>query len=160
MKLTEFEESDYSSLYDFMSPLWYDTYGKILEQKQIKFLLDKYFSPMSIENFRKCGYRYFNLTDKSKVGVVVICENDGTTYLDKLYILPEYRGKGYAEFVFGELIKLGRDITLNVNQGNARAVSCYKKNGFAIEEEQIIPLGDGMVNIDYKMRLKKESFCK
>jgi ribosomal protein S18 acetylase RimI-like enzyme len=55
-------------------------------------------------------------------------------------------------------LKLGRDVTLNVNQGNARAVACYRKNGFIIDEEEIIELGDGMINRDYKMRLKAENF--
>ena len=55
---------------------------------------------------------------------------------------------------------MGRDITLNVNQGNARALACYKKHGFIIESEERIELGGGMVNIDYNMRLTRENFKK
>ena len=30
------------------------------------------------------------------------------------------------------------------------------KNGFVIEGEEMIELGGGMVNVDYRMRLKRE----
>ena len=56
--------------------------------------------------------------------------------------------------MFKELLRLGKDITLNVNQSNERACRCYLKNGFVIDEEQIIELEDGMINKDYRMRLK------
>lgn len=158
LKLCEFEnESEYSQLYSFMSPLWHETYGEILPREQIDLLLKKYFSEDGIKYFRTFGYKYYDLTDGvSRLGVVVICKRDGTTYLDKLYLLPSARGRGCAEFVFSELLRLfDRDITLNVNQANTRAVRCYLKNGFEIESEEKIVLGEGMVNIDYRMRLKK-----
>ena len=160
MKLTSFEEKDFLTLYDYMYPLWHDTYGGIIPKAQIDLLLDKYFSAEGIEHYRSAGYEYFKLDDNGKVGVVVICEKNGTTYLDKLYLSHESRGKGYPTFVFGELLKLGRDITLNVNQGNERALKCYFKNGFTIDSEETIDLGNGMVNKDYNLRLTKENFEK
>ncbi len=159
MKLISFEETDFLTLYDYMYPLWHDTYGDIIPKVQIDLLLDKYFSAEGIKHYRSVGYEYFKLDDSGKKGVVVICEKNGSTYLDKLYLSPESRGKGYARFVFSELLKLGRDITLNVNQGNARAIACYKKNGFTVTAEERIPLENGMVNIDYKMRLAKDSIA-
>ena len=151
MKLIPFSENDYSSLYDFMHPIWLETYGGFLPEEQILFLLDKYFSPANIPNFRAQGYEYYKVDD---VGVLVIVERETEVYLDKLYLSPASRGKGYAKFVFDELIKRGKDITLNVNQSNARAVACYKKNGFVVDKTIDIPLGGGMVNQDYVMRKK------
>jgi len=155
MKLLPFEEQDFAEIYEFMYPLWHDTYGSIIPKEQVDFLLNKYFSEEGLAHFQGIGYSYYKLMDEEKKGVVVICEKDGTTYLDKLYLPHEERGKGYPAFVFSELLKLGRDITLNVNQQNKPAVRCYEKNGFFIEEEETIDLGGGMLNIDYKMRLKK-----
>ena len=160
MKLISFEENDFLNLYDYMYPLWHDTYGGIIPKEQIDLLLNKYFSSDGINHYREIGYEYFKLDDNGKVGVVVICEKNGTTYLDKLYLSHESRGKGYPTFVFGELLKLGRDITLNVNQGNERALKCYFKNGFTIDSEETIDLGNGMVNKDYNLRLTKENFEK
>lgn len=150
MLLTDFQEQDYETLYDFMRPLWLDTYGEILPTAQIEFLLDKYFSKAGLQHFRALGYRYRKIGD---VGVLVTVEKNEEIYLDKLYLLPIARGHGYAKSVFDELKKEGKDITLNVNQANERAVKCYLKNGFVIERKTDIPLGNGMVNCDYEMRL-------
>ncbi len=156
VELKKFSQTDFEQIYDFMAPIWYDTYGSILPKEQIDLLLNKYFSACGLAHYRDLGYEYFSLTDDGRKGVVVICERDGDTYLDKLYLTPDSRGKGYASFVFAELLKLGRDITLNVNQGNARAIACYKKNGFVVESEERIPVGDGLINVDFNMRLKKD----
>lgn len=151
--LTEFTQQDFDGLYDFMHPIWHETYGDILPSAQIDFLLDKYFSAKGLNAYRMQGYEYFRI---GNAGVLVIQERGCEIYLDKLYLLPAARGKGYPQKVFAELLKRGKDILLNVNQGNQRAVKCYQKNGFIIDEVLDIDLGDGMVNQDYIMRKKAE----
>ena len=151
--LTAFTQQDFDGLYDFMHPIWYETYGDILPSAQIDFLLDKYFSAKGLNAYRMQGYEYFRIDN---AGVLVIQEREREIYLDKLYLLPAARGKGYPQKVFAELLKRGKDILLNVNQGNQHAVKCYQKNGFIIDEVLDIKLGDGMVNQDYIMRKKAE----
>ncbi|MBR2474848.1 MAG: GNAT family N-acetyltransferase [Clostridia bacterium] len=158
MELIKFSEKDFLGIKAFMTPLWRSTYGEILPREQIDFLIDKYFSDEGLRYFRALGYKYFKIMDGDMRGVAVICEKDGSTYLDKLYLSENSRGKGYASFVFSELLKMGKDITLNVNRGNARALRCYFKNGFTVESEEIIELGNGMVNRDYNLRLTKGNF--
>jgi len=150
MLLKDFLEQDFDNLYDFMRPLWLETYGDILPVTQIEFLLDKYFSKEGLTHFRSLGYRYRKIAD---VGVLVTVDKGTEIYLDKLYLLPSARGHGYAKSVFEALKTEGKDITLNVNQANERAVKCYLKSGFVIERKTNIPLGHGMVNCDYEMRL-------
>ncbi len=152
MKLTKFAKKDYAGLKDFMTPIWRETYAEILPKAQVEYLIEKYFSLEAIAEYCKKGYRYFYVTDGEVCGVVVIWEKEREVHLDKLYLLPEARGKGYADFVFGELKKIGKDITLNVSRENVRAVKCYRKNGFLVESELEIPLEKGMVNFDYRMR--------
>lgn len=159
MRLEEFEESDFKSIKDFMTPIWYKTYS-FLPKEQVELLIEKYFSDEGLCRYRADGYKYMKLTDGKLVGIAVYCEFSGDTYLDKLYLKEESRGMGYPSFVFSELLRLGRDITLNVNQSNERAVACYKKNGFKIESEETIELGGGMVNRDYRMRLTAKDFKK
>ena len=149
MKILDLTNDDFNSLYDFMQPLWFDTYSAIIPKRQIEFLLDKYFSKSAIENFRKQGYEYKKIDN---FGVVIFVERDNDIFLDKLYISPSHRGKGIPEKIFEYLLNRGKDITLNVNQGNERAVKCYLKNGFTIEVVHDVLLGDGMVNKDYVMR--------
>ena len=148
MKLIPFQDNDFLSLYDFMKPIWLDTYS-FLPTEQVLLLLDKYFSPENLQAFQEKGYRYYKIDD---VGVLVYVEKERETYLDKLYLLPTARGKGYATFVFEELLKLKKDVTLNVNQSNQRAVACYQKHGFVVDQVIDIDLGNGMVNQDFIMR--------
>ena len=149
MTLQEFTEEDFKRLYDFMQPLWEEVYTGILLPQQIKFLLDQYFSPEGIRHYRNLGYQYRKIDD---VGVLVFVEKENYVYIDKLYLLPSARGKKYPSFVFNELLRYGKDLMLNVNQQNARAVKCYLKNGFVIERTEDIYLGDGMINCDYIMK--------
>ena len=149
MTLLPFTETDFDGLYAFMKPLWLETYSPILPEKQILFLLDKYFSKDGLKRYRGLGYQYFRLDD---VGVLVYVERETDVYLDKLYLLPSAKGKGYAAFAFAEMSKLGKPVTLNVNQANERAVKCYTKNGFSVVETIAIDLGNGMTNYDYVMQ--------
>lgn len=151
MQLLEFTEKDYTSLYAFMQPIWLETYKNVLPESQIRFLLEKYFSPLGIKEFLSRGYVYRKIDD---VGVLVYVEREKDVYIDKLYLLPKARGKGYATLVFSKLTTtLKKPLTLNVNQKNERAVKCYLKNGFTILHEEKIDLGNGMCNVDYVMQL-------
>ena len=155
MELVSFKNDDYKQLYDFMRPLWLETYSDCIPNHQILYLLDHYFNINSIDEFLKKGYKYYHIYDNVNIGVVVYYEYEDGIYLDKLYILPEFRGKGYPKAIFNLLLNIKNRITLNVNQKNKRAVACYFKEGFKIKEEQIIDLGEGMVNIDYLLELVK-----
>ena len=151
MQLTPFEENDFLGLYDFMKPIWVETYGNILPKEQLEYLLQKYFSIDGAKKYRALGYQYRKIDD---VGVLVYVDKGEYTYMDKLYLAPQGRGKGYPKLVFEYLISLGKDVVLNANQKNERAVKCYLKNGFVLEREELVDLGNGMFNPDYVMRKK------
>ena len=146
--LREFTNEDYATLYKFMRPLWLETYS-FLPLEQVEFLLNKYFSETGLRHYRELGYRYY----KIETGVLVIHEKQGEIYIDKLYLPPSARGTGLPKKVFAELLQAGKDLTLNVNKENQRAIRCYLKNGFKIERETEIPLNCGFINHDYEMRL-------
>ncbi len=137
-----------------MKPIWLETYGPILPREQILFLLDRYFSPAGLAHYRALGYQYRKIDN---IGVVVFVDRGEHIYMDKLYLLPAARGKRYPAFVFSELAKAGKDIVLNANAKNERAVRCYLKNGFVIEREEMIDLGNGMLNRDFVMRKKNQT---
>ena len=152
MHLTEFTEQDFLELYNFMRPIWLETYGHILSAEHLDFLLTKYFSVDGVKTYRDKGYQYRKIDD---VGVLVYVDRGEYTYMDKLYLTPNGRGKGYPKQVFDYLLSLGKDVVLNANQRNERAVQCYLKNGFVIEKEEVVDLGNGLFNPDYVMRKKR-----
>lgn len=134
-----------------MSPIWKTTYKGIISDKQIDFLLDKYFKKDNVEKFLQQGYEYFNILNN---GVLIFIEREDDIFLDKLYLNEKIRGQNIPSIVFDFLFSRKKDITLNVNQGNKRAVSCYLKNGFTIEVTHNVILENGMINKDYIMRKK------
>ena len=149
MKLIAFEQRDFDGLYSFMQPLWHETYGGFLSKEHIDRLLDCYFSPIALKRYKSLGYEYYKLDN---VGVLVFVDRGDYVYMDKLYLLPQARGKGYPAFAFEQMAKRGKDIMLSANRQNARALKCYQKNGFVIVEEKEIDFGNGMINYDYILR--------
>ncbi len=147
--ITPFTKTDFDTLYDFMLPIWEKTYAGVIPQEQIEFLVNKYFKKENVDKFINEGYEYFKIYDK---GVLIFVEREKDIFLDKLYLDESLRGKNIPPIVFDFLLKRKKDITLNVNQGNKRAVNCYLKNGFEIEVTHDVELGNGMINKDYIMR--------
>ena len=151
MEIKAFTPQDFAEIYQFMYPLWHETYGAILPKAQIDFLLDKFFSEKGLQEYRSMGYEYFKLGED---GVLVFIERENETYMDKLYLRPSVRGKGYPTEAFAFMAKRGKDLVLSANQANARAIRCYQKNGFVIEKAIDVELGNGMVNHDYILKKK------
>lgn len=149
--LTPFTEQDFEGLYDFMLPIWKDTYKDVISNEQIEFLVNKYFQRENVATFLRKGYEYFKILDD---GVLIFLEREDDVFLDKLYLSKKLRGQNIPPLVFDFLLSRKKDITLNVNQGNKRAVNCYLKNGFKIEVTHDVVLENGMINKDYVMRKK------
>ncbi|HOT74198.1 MAG TPA: GNAT family N-acetyltransferase [Candidatus Wallbacteria bacterium] len=72
-------------------------------------------------------------------GVHVFSEKYGAAALGNITTRPDYRGKGLAGMVTaalcGSLLKKTHLIGLNVDNGNAAAIRCYQKLGFAVVGE-------------------------
>ncbi len=151
--LTKLTAEEYCALYAVMRPIWLDTYS-FLPIEQIELLLNKYFSLEGIKLYLSKGYEYYSINGE---GLLVICEKNDCVYIDKLYVYPQSRGKGLASFVFKHLIaKHKKSLMLNVNRNNLVAVNCYLKNGFKVIGEEVIPLGNGLINYDYVMKKEVE----
>ena len=76
-------------------------------------------------------------------------------YIGKLYLLKEYRGKGFGRRMFDIIDGYARSVGveteyLRVNKGNP-SVDIYKKVGFIIKESDVKDIGNGFVMDDYIM---------
>ena len=149
-------DENLENILKFMYPLWHEVYKGIIPEKQIDFLLHKYFD---VENIRTCikdNYIYEKIVvDENVVGIICYKLFDNYVYLDKIYLLKNYRNLGISKFVYQHLLSFKNRIRLNVNQKNS-AVNSYLKNGFKIIKEESYDLGQDMINIDYIMELEKE----
>lgn len=149
-------DENLENIYKFMYPLWHEVYKEIIPEKQIDFLLHKYFDVENIRTYIKDNYIYEKIIlDENVVGIICYKLFDNYVYLDKIYLLKSYRNLGISKFVYQHLLSYKNRIRLNVNQKNS-AVNSYLKNGFKIIKEESYDLGQDMINIDYIMELEKE----
>ena len=149
-------DENLENIYKFMYPLWHEVYKEIIPEKQIDFLLHKYFDVENIRTYINDNYIYEKIIlDENVVGIICYKLFDNYVYLDKIYLLKSYRNLGISKFVYKHLLSFKNRIRLNVNQKNS-AVNSYLKNGFKIIKEESYDLGQDMINIDYIMELEKE----
>ena len=146
-------EKDDRTLWELAAPIWRECYAGVLVPEQIEFLLHKYFDPENIEAYRKDGMCYeFIMAGGDRAGFLAYKSYDEYTYLDKIYLLPEYRGQHLSSAAFERLLRLyQKPIRLNVNQNNKLGLRAYKGNGFQVIKEERYDLPGGFVNLDYIM---------
>ncbi len=138
---------------------WPSTYGHIISQEQIDFMLDWMYSDASLEEQIKKGHQFYianlNGTD---IGFCSVSADENNTYkLNKLYVLPTAHGTGSGKALLLKAIEVAKaedasSIYLQVNKHN-NAYSFYLKNGFIKETEFKFDIGNGFFMDDYVMRL-------
>lgn len=151
-----------SIIRDLAYRIWPSTYGEILSEAQLKFMLDKFYNLDFLENLRKNG-QHFLLLEENAVFLGYAAyelnyENSNTTKIQKIYVLPETQGKGLGrklmDFIKNKAIENDNDgLLLNVNRYN-NALGFYEKYGYTIKEIVDIEIGNGYLMEDYVMELK------
>lgn len=154
--MTEFvlmSDEELNGLKEFAAPIWRECYNGIVSAEHTEMLIEKYFEYENIKKFSDEGMIYESIVkDGKKAGFIVYCLADTYLYLDKLYLLKEYRGHHISSQTFKYLEdRYKLPIRLNVNRGNEQAIRAYKGNGFQIIKKEEIPQKGGFVNCDYIM---------
>lgn len=149
---------DLSPITTLLHDVFRPTYGPILSEEQIKFMLSTLFSGQRMEQQFAEGHQFLMMYDEEELTgfAAYECNYDGlskTCKLHKLYLAKGMQGKGLGGVLIGELIRLIKKdeqerLILNVNRGN-RAKNFYLKLGFRILEEVDIPLDHGYFMNDY-----------
>jgi ribosomal protein S18 acetylase RimI-like enzyme len=160
-------KADFNLIRSISERTWPSTYGHIISQEQIDFMLDWMYSDSSLaEQFTK-GHQFFiatlNGTDIGFCSVSVEEENatkqnqSKVFKLNKLYVLPSAHGTGSGKALLQKAIEVAKNaeaesIYLQVNKHN-NAYNFYLKNGFVKEAEFKFDIGNGFFMDDYVMRL-------
>ena len=154
---------------------WPSTYGHIISQEQIDFMLDWMYSDESLEKQMDSGCVFYIASIKKEneqweaVGFCSVSpeeeENNSTEKvegskahkLNKLYVLPAAQGTGTGKALLVKAIEFAKaagssSIFLQVNKHND-AYSFYLKQGFIKEAEFKFDIGNGFYMDDYVMRL-------
>jgi diamine N-acetyltransferase len=148
---------------DLAYTIWPSTYGDILSNSQLDYMLDSFYSVANLEKQMNNGQVFELLFDETNaIGFVAYelnCNFDNLsqplTKLHKIYLLPETQGKGFGKFMIDEIVRIAKSnnqkgIYLNVNKYNT-AKFFYEKLGFVISKEEVIDIGNDYVMDDYVM---------
>lgn len=138
------------------------TYKEILTPQQIDYMMEWMYSSESLHRQMQEGQYFFVLfLDKCPVGFVTIEPQGELLYhLQKIYVLPDYQGKGAGKQLIETAQELVRTLKpknkkatleLNVNRNNP-AICFYKKMGFVIDRQGDFPIGAGYYMNDYIMK--------
>jgi len=146
---------------------WPSTYGHIISQEQIDFMLDWMYSDESLEKQMDSGCVFYIASIKKEneqwddVGFCSVgpeeTESSKSHKLNKLYVLPAAQGTGTGKALLVKAIEFAKaagssSIFLQVNKHND-AYSFYLKQGFIKEAEFKFDIGNGFYMDDYVMRL-------
>lgn len=155
--------SDIKTIQKITNITWPITYGEILSQTQLDYMLGLFYSDEALsKQIENKEQLFYLISDENAViGFIGIEHNhksEAITKIHKVYLLPETQGKGYGRIVFDEIEKMASEnnstaLLLNVNRFNT-ALNFYKKLGFEIKETVDIEIGNGYLMEDYVMGKK------
>ena len=149
---------------DIAYTIFPSTYGDILSNAQLEYMLNSFYSIANLERQMDNGQVFELLFDETNaIGFVAYelnCNFENfskpLTKIHKIYLLPETQGKGFGKFMIDEVFKIAKSnkqkgIYLNVNKYNT-AKFFYEKLGFVISKEEVIDIGNDYVMDDYVMQ--------
>nr|WP_315200275.1 GNAT family N-acetyltransferase [uncultured Flavobacterium sp.] len=158
--ISEAVSGDIKTIQEIAYKTWPITYGEILSEDQLKYMLDLFYSEEALtDQFDKKEQLFYLITEEEStlgfIGIEHNYQNKNTTKIHKIYILPETQGKGIGRFAVEAIAKLALEnkaasILLNVNRFN-KALNFYEKIGFKIIDEVNIEIGNGYLMEDYVM---------
>lgn len=160
MKLSVASTSQLSIIRDLAYKIWPTTYGHILSEIQLDFMLDKFYNVDYLANQLENQNQVFLLIEENDI-ILGFCsyesnyETTNKTKLHKIYVLPETQGKGIGKMVLKVVEKIAIDnnnnvLLLNVNRSN-KALEFYKKQGYCITKTIDIEIGNGYLMEDFVM---------
>lgn len=143
--------------------IWNEHFTSIIGKEQVDYMLDRFQSVHAVsDQIENQGYQYYFIEVDGKIagytGIHPETET-GKLFLSKLYLLKDFRKKGYASMAFDFLKQFCKDNTLDsiyltVNKYNTDTISVYEAKGFKTVKSQVSDIGNGFVMDDYVMELE------
>ncbi len=151
--------NDLTTIKDLAYRIWPATYGAILSEKQLVYMLDLFYNEKALQQNIDDNHNFILIQEDNKIlgfaDYELHYKNESTTRIHKIYILPETQGKGFGKLLFQyiENKALENDnikLSLNVNRFN-KAKDFYERQGFKVAFEEDVELDFGYLMEDYRM---------
>jgi GNAT superfamily N-acetyltransferase len=144
---------------ELTNQIWPATYLSILTQEQLDYMIAMMYNTEELTRQLTSNHTFLLIWDDERaIGFAGYSpkEEAGMYKLNKIYLHPDYQGKGAGKFllniVIDEVKATGATmLELNVNKYN-KARFFYEKIGFEVYEEKDIDIGNGYWMNDFVMR--------
>jgi RimJ/RimL family protein N-acetyltransferase len=160
LSIVSAQPSDAAAIAEMALDIWRrHYYPKVLTQDEIEYFWNRMYRPEVIRSEMERGIVYERiLLDGEMVGFLAYHYQPerARMRLSKLYLLPQYHGRGYGAFALAHVKAVAarlraREIYLYVFRKNDRAVGAYRRAGFVIVRAEVTEAGDGYFYDDYVM---------
>jgi GNAT superfamily N-acetyltransferase len=141
--------------------IWHLHYPGIISRAQIDYMLDQRYSPSHLaETLDRRGSRLLVARRaRNAMGFALLAPAEDASdevNLHAFYLHPDHHGRGYGRRFMDHLVDYARsehyrDMTLNVNRLNIKAINFYFRAGFTIRSVVDIDLGRGFMANDFIM---------
>ncbi len=152
-------EKDLATIAALAGVIWREYYPAIISREQIEYMLAKMYSLETLREEIEKGVHYECLFVAGKISGFASFGPEDEPHvfkLHKLYLPQEQRSRGLGSLLLrhseDEMRRLGaRELCLNVNKQNTKAIAAYQRNGFRISDSVVVDIGQGFVMDDYVM---------
>jgi GNAT superfamily N-acetyltransferase len=161
MEIRVLKEFELEIIQNLAYQIWPVTYQSILSEEQMKYMLNWMYSIETLIKSFHSGHTFFcisnNHSDIGFLDVEINHPQKANLKIHKIYVLPEFHGKGVGYQLLKEAKRFAlsnemNSISLQVNRNN-NALNFYLRNDFKIIDEQDFDIGGGYFMNDYVMKL-------
>ncbi|MBX9733247.1 MAG: GNAT family N-acetyltransferase [Chitinophagaceae bacterium] len=152
--------SDIPTIRSIAERTWPSTYGGIISQGQIDYMLDLMYSNESLTKQIQSNHQFYIFEfDNNPIAFASVSkEEEGIFKLNKLYVLPNIQKTGAGKALLAQVKNYakangGKHLILQVNKHN-NAKAFYEHMGFSVQREMIFELDHGYVMDDYIMEIQ------
>ncbi|MFT3823072.1 MAG: GNAT family N-acetyltransferase [Chitinophagaceae bacterium] len=156
------EPEDMNTVGYLAQQIWPETYGNILSQEQLSYMLSLFYSPASLHQQVSKEKHTFLIAELDEEPIAFASfspdKTPGKYKLHKIYVHGKTQGKGIGkaliDFIVEHLSEYNAEaLILNVNRHN-KAKTFYERLGFVVTGEEDINIGNGYFMNDYVMERK------
>lgn len=147
---------DAEAISKMVTNIWKAYYPAIITHEQINFMLEKMCTVNALRQQMDEDHVFLVAEEDDEIVgyLAYYALNDMEIFLDKLYVNMGMHGRNIGGILLHEMIEQISDfkqIKLQVNRKNVKAINFYFKNGFRIERAADFDIGNGYFMNDFVM---------